>query len=131
MLLTPRWVGRRKDVKQLSINISRLTDRVKHSLNRRTTFFPNPDLVVEATCFLSLHLDKVCSEINSRLPRRKIEFIFLFNRLVVYSLPTAMSSLTGNNTIDLFYLLRENFKNLLFDLSITGWSFENLSYLSG
>ena len=26
-----------------------------------------------------------------------------------------MSSVTGNNTIDLFYLLKENFKNLLFD----------------
>ena len=41
-----------------------------------------------------------------------------------------MSSLTGNDTMDLLYLLKENFKNLLFDLLITGRSFENLSYLS-
>ena len=30
--------------------------------------------------------------------------------------------------MDLFYLLKENFKNLLFDLLIMGRSFENLSY---
>ena len=41
-----------------------------------------------------------------------------------------MSSLTGNYTMDLLYLLKENFKNLLSDLLITGRSFENLSYLS-
>ena len=63
------------------------------------------------------------------LCNRKLDFIFFLNRLVVYSLPTAMSSLTGNYTMDFFYLLKENFKNLLFDLLITGRSFENLSYL--
>ena len=41
-----------------------------------------------------------------------------------------MSSLTGNHTMDLLYLLKENFKNLLSDLLIPGRSFENLSYLS-
>ena len=41
-----------------------------------------------------------------------------------------MSSLTGNHTMNLFYLLKENFKNLIFNLLITGTSFENLSYLS-
>ena len=56
-------------------------------------------------------------------------FIFPLNRLVVYSLPTNMSSLTGNHTMDLFYLLKENFKNLLFDLLFTGRRFQNLSYL--
>ena len=59
---------------------------------------------------------------------RKLDFIFLLNRLVIYSLPTAMSFLIGNHTMDLLYLLKENFK--LFDLLITGRSFENLSYLS-
>ena len=39
-----------------------------------------------------------------------------------------MSSLIGNHMMDLLYLLKENFKNLLFDLLITGRSFENLSY---
>ena len=50
--------------------------------------------------------------------------------LVLFPLPTAMSSLTGNHTMDLLYLLKENFKNLLFNLLITGGSLENLSYLS-
>ena len=56
--------------------------------------------------------------------------MFLLNRLVLYSLPTAMSSLPGNHTIDSLYLLKENFKNLLFDFLITGRSFKSLSYLS-
>ena len=34
------------------------------------------------------------------------------------------------NTMDLFFLLKENFKNILFDLLIMGRSFDNLSYLS-
>ena len=49
MLLTPRWVSRRKDVKQLSINILKLTVGVKHSISRRATFSPNPHLVGEET----------------------------------------------------------------------------------
>ena len=58
------------------------------------------------------------------------DFIFLLNRLVVYSLSTAISSIKGNHTMDLFYLLKENFKNHLFDSLITGRNFENSSYLS-
>ena len=34
---------------------------------------------------------------------------------------TAMSSITRNNTMDLFYLLKENYKNLLFYSLITVW----------
>ena len=60
---------------------------------------------------------------------KKLDFIFHLNRIFVYSLPDAMSSLTGNHTMDLFYLLKENFKNFLYDLLITGRNFENLSYL--
>ena len=41
-----------------------------------------------------------------------------------------MNFLTGNHTKDLLYLLKENFKNLIFDLLITGRSFESWSYLS-
>ena len=52
------------------------------------------------------------------------------NRLAVYSLPTAMSSLTGYHTMDLFYLLKKNSKNLLLHLLIPGKSFKKLSYLS-
>ena len=51
MLLTTTWVSKRKDVKCLSIDISKLTIRVKYSINRRTSFSPNPHLVVEPTCF--------------------------------------------------------------------------------
>ena len=52
------------------------------------------------------------------------------NRLVDYSLRTALSFLTGNNTLDLLYQLKENFKKLLSDILITERSFGNLSYLS-
>ena len=41
-----------------------------------------------------------------------------------------MSSVTGNHAMYLFYLFKENFKNLLFDLLISTSSFDNLSYLS-
>ena len=37
MLLSPRWVSSRKDVKWFSINISKLTLGVKHSINRKIT----------------------------------------------------------------------------------------------
>ena len=40
-----------KYVKQLSINISKLTVGIKHSISGRTTFSLNPHLVEEATCF--------------------------------------------------------------------------------
>ena len=64
------------------------------------------------------------------LCRKDLDLIFLLNRLVIYSMPTAMSSITGNHTMDSFYLLNKNFKNLLFGSLITGRSFENLCYLS-
>ena len=93
-------------------------------------FSPNPHLVEEATCFpFFLHLDTVCNELNSRMPVEQ-EIRFYVPLELSCCLSTAMSSLTGNHTIDLFYLLKENFKNLLFGLLITGRGFENLSYLS-
>ena len=64
------------------------------------------------------------------LHNKDFDFIFVLNQLIIYSLPTAMSSVTGNHTINLFYLLKEYFKNLLFDLLITGRRFKNLCYLS-
>ena len=42
MLLTRRWVSRRKDVKQSFINTSKLTIGVKYSTSPRTTFSPVP-----------------------------------------------------------------------------------------
>ena len=58
MLLTPRWVSRRKDVKYLCINISKLTVGVKHPINRRTTFSPDLHLVEKEVleCFPILQL---------------------------------------------------------------------------
>ena len=49
MLLTPRRVNRRKDLKLLSINKSTLKLGVKHSISRGTTFSPNLHLVEEET----------------------------------------------------------------------------------
>ena len=73
----------------------------------------------------------VCNELSSHMPlQQETRYIFFVNRLVVYSFPTAVNSLTGDHTINFFYLLKMNFRNLLFDLLITGHIFENLTYLS-
>ena len=56
--------------------------------------------------------------------------MFLLNQLVVYILPTVMSCVTGNPTMDLFYLLKENFKSLLYNSLITVKHFDKFSYLS-
>ena len=131
MLLASRWVSIRKYVKWSSINKSTLTVVTKLSISRKTTFSPIYVLQRRQPVFLSLHVDMIFNELNSHMPLQQgIRFICLLNRLVVYSLPTAMSYSTVNHTMDLFYLLKEGFKNLLFDLLITGRSFEDLSYLS-
>ena len=49
IFLTPRWVSRRKDVKELSINISKLTIGVEHSISSRTKFFLNLHVVERKT----------------------------------------------------------------------------------
>ena len=112
----------------LSINISKLTARAKDSISRRTSFWKeNRGNLFSFPCTL------ICSKLNSIamcLCNKELDFRFLLNRLAVYFLPTAMNSLRGNHTMHLFHLLKENFKNLLFDLLITGRSFENLHYLS-
>ena len=52
------------------------------------------------------------------------DFIFFLNRLV-YSMPTAMSSLTENHTMDLLYLLK---KSLLLKISyLTYWPWHGAS----
>ena len=50
--------------------------------------------------------------------KQELDFILLLNRLAVYLMPTAMTSLTGNYTMILLYLLKKNFKNPLFYLLI-------------
>ena len=57
------------------------------------------------------------------------DLIFLLDQFN-YWLLIAMRSVTGNHTMDLFCVLKESFKGLLFDPLITGRSFEKLSYLS-
>ena len=57
------------------------------------------------------------------------DLLFLLNQFN-YGLFIAMRSVTGNHTMDLFCLLKESFKNLLFDPLITGRSFDKLPYLS-
>ena len=54
-LWAPRWVSGRKDVKWLSINISKLKVGVTHSISRRTSFSPYPYLIDISLC-LSLFL---------------------------------------------------------------------------
>ena len=48
--------------------------------------------------------------------QQRIRFYIPLESTCCYLLRTTMSSLTGNHTMDLFYLLKESFKNLLFDL---------------
>ena len=82
------------------------------------------------TVFLSLYF--ICSEltyITTSLCNKDPDLTFLLNRFV-YSLVTAMSSVTGNHTMDLFYLLKESDKNLLYGSLISGRSYESLPYLA-
>ena len=60
-------VSRQKNVKQLSINISKLTVGVTHSISRRTTFPPNLHLVEEVTCFAFFTPCKVCNKLSCPL----------------------------------------------------------------
>ena len=136
MLLTPNSkVGKQtKRCEKVTINIWKLKVGVKHSISRRTTFSPNPHLVEETTCFL--FFAPWCDlnwTIKAYVSAKRTQiYIPLESTCCLFSMPTVMSSVTGesNHTMDLFYLLKENFKNLLFDTIITEKSFENLSYLS-
>ena len=93
-------------------------------------FSPNPHLVKETTYFLFFtHLYGLNWPIAICPCNKDPDLIFLLNRLV-YLLPTAMGSITRTHTVDSFYLLKENFKNLLFDPLIKQRSFEKLSYVS-
>ena len=67
------------------------------------------------------------TELHSCISCNKKQILYSLNWLLVYSLPTVMSFVTGNHTM--FFPLKENLKNL-FDSLSTGSSFENLSYLS-
>ena len=62
----------------------------------------------------TLHLcTLIWSELNYIaicLCNKESDFTFLLNKLVVYSLPSAMSSISGNHTMDLLYLLKDNLK---------------------
>ena len=64
MLLTSRWVSRQKDVKQLSINKSKLTVEVKHPSATEQRYFPNSHFEKEETCLPFLYFDMVRNELN-------------------------------------------------------------------
>ena len=125
--LISRCVSRRKYVKYLSINISKLKVGVKHSIRRRPAFSPNSHLVEEANRF-SFLAPLIWTELHHhmRLQQRLRSYIPLESTCSFFE--TAMSSLSGNHTMHLFYLLKNGFKNLLFHSMITTRSFENLFY---
>ena len=64
MLLTPRWVSRWKDVKQSSINISKLKVGVKHSISRL-------DLTMDLFYLSNVEIKK--SPIDSLITERSFE----------------------------------------------------------
>ena len=69
----------------------------------------------------------VYNELNSHIPlQRGIRFYISLKSTCLF-VAYYQTFLTG--TMDLLHLLKENFKNILFDLLITGRSFQNLSYL--
>ena len=103
---------------------------MKDSISCRTTFSPNPHLVKELTCFpFFAPWYGLNWTTYPYVPATRTQISYS-SWIAIYSLPTAMNSVTGNHLSDLFYLLKENFKNLLFDSLIMGRSFEKLSYLS-
>ena len=69
----------------------------------------------------------VCDELNSHIPLQQGIRFYIFLESTFLFVAYYQTFLTV--TMDLLYLLKENFKNILFDLLITGRSFENLSYL--
>ena len=69
----------------------------------------------------------VCDELNSHIPLQRGIRFYIFLESTFLFVAYYQTFLTV--TMDLLYLLKENFKNILFDLLITGRSFENLPYL--
>ena len=69
----------------------------------------------------------VCNELNSHIPLQQGIRFYIFLESTFLFVAYYQTFLTV--TMDLLYLLKENFKNILFDLLITGRSFENLPYL--
>ena len=55
ILLISRWVSRRKDVKYLSINISKRTIGVQYTISSRTTFSPHLHLVEDVCPFCNIN----------------------------------------------------------------------------
>ena len=69
----------------------------------------------------------VCDKLNSHIPLQQGIRFYIFLESTFLFVAYYQTFLTV--TMDLLYLLKENFKNILFDLLITGRSFENLPYL--
>ena len=75
-------------------------------------------LIPKGSNLFSFLCNLIWSELNYiaiSLCNKDPDFTFFLNRLVIYSLPTVMSFVTGNHTMDMFYLLKENFPIGLFN----------------
>ena len=69
--------------------------------------------VEDATCFVFFLCTLTWSRLNYVaifICNKDLDFICLLYQFVVYSLPTVVSSRTGNRTMDLFYLLKKTLK---------------------
>ena len=92
---------KRCEIYSYPLIILKLRVGVKHPISHIAAFFPNPHLLKDAmSVFLSLHLSGL-NFIAICLCNKNPYFIFLLNQLVVYSFPTAVSSVAGNHMMDL------------------------------
>ena len=131
MFLTPKWVSRQKDVKfffHRYIKTKSWSWAFYQPQNNVFSIFPF-SRGGKIVSFLSTLIWSELNCIAICLCNTNPDLIFLLNQFN-YGLFIAMRSVTGNHTMDLFCLLKESFKNLLFDPLITGRSFDKLSYLS-
>ena len=94
-------------------------------------FFPNPYLVEESTRFLFFALVWTELESHMTLQQEPRFYISLESACCLFFVYSHELHSRESYDMDLFYHLKENFKNFLFDSIIMGKSFENLSYLSG
>ena len=93
-------------------------------------FFPNPYLVEESTRFLFFALVWTELESHMTLQQEPRFYIPLESTCCLFFVYSHELHSRESYDMDLFYHLKENFKNFLFDSIIMGKSFENLSYLS-
>ena len=67
-------------------------------INHGTKFSPNPHLVEEATCFLSLHLDIVQTDLHSFMPLQGPKCYIPLELACCFLVVSAMSLVIENHT---------------------------------